>query len=175
MIAFLDILDTQEEKERFTCLYNSYKDLLYWIALNKTHNNEDAEECVQETFFYVAKNFGKIEDIKSAKTKKYLSTIVTGFAINVYNNSKKTVFSADEASIDLEIEYFENYDETELLYVFDTVLDEESRIFFYLKYLFGYKSKEIANMYNVNDTYVRKKIQYAKEKLKNCLKDGDAQ
>lgn len=56
---FLNLLDTQTEKEKFTELYNTYKDLLYWIALKRTNNIEDAEECVQETFFYVAKHFEK--------------------------------------------------------------------------------------------------------------------
>lgn len=51
MIVFLDLLDTQEEKDKFTELYNFYKDLLYWIALKKTDNIEYAEECVQDTFF----------------------------------------------------------------------------------------------------------------------------
>lgn len=90
MIAlFLNLLDTQAEKEKFSELYYTYKDLLYWIALKKTNCTEDAEECVQETFFYAAKHFEKIGDIKSKSTKCYLSTIVTGFAVDIFNSSKK--------------------------------------------------------------------------------------
>ena len=66
---FLNLLDTQTEKDRFTELYDTYKDLLYWIALKRTNNIEDAEECVQETFFYVAKHFEKIGEVKSKRTK----------------------------------------------------------------------------------------------------------
>ena len=74
--SFLNLLDTQTEKEKFIELYDTYKDLLYWIALKRTNCNEDAEECVQETFFYIAKHFEKINDVNSKKTKIYLSTIV---------------------------------------------------------------------------------------------------
>lgn len=88
---FLNLLDTQTEKEKFMELYNEYKDLLYWIALKRTNCIEDAEECVQETFFYVAKHFDKITEIVSKQTKIYLSTIVTGFAIDIYNNSIKLI------------------------------------------------------------------------------------
>lgn len=170
MIAvFLSLIDYESDKEKFTELYNTYKDLLYWIALRKTNSVEDSEECVQETFFYVAKHFEKIGDIKSKRTKCYLSTIVTGFAIDIYNNSKKvnTVSLDDENSAD--IQYYEDFEKAELLTAFDNVLDEESKIYFYLKYIYKYKSSEIAEIYNVKDSYVRKKLQYAKEKLRKHL------
>ena len=80
---FLNLLDTQNEKNKFIKLYDTYSDLLYWIALKKTSCIEDAEECVQETFLYVAKHFDKIGEINSKKTKIYLSTIITGFAIQL--------------------------------------------------------------------------------------------
>ena len=63
MMFFLTLLDTEEEKKKFIELYDTYKDLLYWIAFSKVNNIEDAEDCVQETFFYVAKNFNKIGEI----------------------------------------------------------------------------------------------------------------
>ena len=108
--VFLSLIDSESDKEKFTELYNTYKDLLYWIALRKTNSVEDSEECVQETFFYVAKHFEKISDVKSKRTKGYLSAIVTGFAIDIYNNSKKanTVSLDDEDSAD--IQYYEDFE-----------------------------------------------------------------
>lgn len=172
MIAvFLSLLDTQTEKEKFKELYNVYKDLLYWIAFKRTNNAEDAEECVQETFFYVAKNFEKVGEVDSKRTKGYLSAIVTGFAIDVYNKSKEIInLSVYDENVE-DIACFENYDKSELSSVFDELLDEESKIFFYLKYVYSYKSSEIAEIYNVNDTYVRKKLQYAKEKLRKYFEE----
>ncbi len=169
--VFLSLIDSESDKEKFTELYNTYKDLLYWIALRKTNSVEDSEECVQETFFYVAKHFEKISDVKSKRTKGYLSAIVTGFAIDIYNNSKKTntVSLDDEDSAD--IQYYEDFEKTELLTAFDNVLDEESKIYFYLKYIYKYKSSEIAQIYKVKDSYVRKKLQYAKEKLRKHLEE----
>lgn len=172
MIAFLNLLDTQAEKEEFIKLYDKYKNLLYWIAFQKTNNIETAEECVQETFFYVAKHFDRIDDVESKRTKCYLSVIVNGFAVDVYNKS----LNSDVASKDFEntsSEYYDNLSTIELQSVFDKVLDDESKIFLYLKYIYHYKSKEIADMYGVKDTYVRKKIQSAKNKLKKYFeKEG---
>lgn len=165
--VFLNLLDNQADKEKFINLYNTYKDLLYWIALKRTNRIEDAEECVQNTFLYVSSHFEKIDQVESKRTKCYLSTIVTGFAIDIYNESKKVILVPTEDNIDLA--YFEDFEKTELLSVFDDVLDEESKVFLYLKYIYGYKSREIAEIYKVNNSYVRKKIQYAKEKLKKHL------
>ncbi len=167
---FLNLLDTQNEKEKFIELYDTYKDLLYWIALNRTKNIEDAEECVQETFFYVAKNFEKIDEVNSKRTKCYLSTIVTGFAIDIYKDSQKIDVNLNDDDDLKDIEYFENFEKVELLAAFDKLLDEESKIFLYLKYIYEYKSSEIAEIYNVKDSYVRKKLQYAREKLKQNLR-----
>lgn len=170
MLAFLYLLDTVEEKNKFTNLYNLYKDLLYWIAKNKVKNVQDAEDCVQETFFYIAKNFHKIGDVESKRTKCYLSTIVTGFAIDIYNKSNKISYiSTDNEEETIELKNYEEYTKTELLMVFDKILDEESKVIFYLKYIYGYKSAEIAELYNVKDSYIRKKLQYSKEKLRKAL------
>lgn len=168
---FLAMLDTQTEKDRFAQLYDAYKDLLYWIAVQKTKNAQDAEECVQETFFYVANHFEKIGEVNSKRTKCFLATIVNGFAIDIYNNAKKLSFvSADDVLNDTA--YFEDFEKAELLSVFDDVLDDESKIYFYLKYIYCYKSSEIAQLYNVKDSYIRKKLQYARNKLKKYLEGG---
>lgn len=172
-MMFLNLLDTQEEKDSFLELYDTYKDLLYWIALRKTNSIEDAEECVQETFFYVAKHFDKIGEIKSKRTKCYLSTIVTGFAIDIYNDFQKSELISNDDNELRDIEYLENFEKVELTVAFDDILDEESKIFFYLKYIYNYKSSEIAKIYNVKDSLVRKKLQYAREKLKQYLIQGE--
>lgn len=170
---FLNLLDAQTEKEKFTELYDTYKDLLYWIALKRTNNIEDAEECVQETFFYAAKHFEKIGEVKSKRTKCYLATIVTGFAVDIYNESNKINTVSTEDNNDLnDSEYFESFEKAELLSVFDEALDEKSKVLLYLKYIYGYKSGEIAEIYKVSGSYVRKKIQYAKEKLRKYFEEG---
>ncbi len=179
MIAlFLNHFSNETERSKFINLYNTYKNLLYWIAFNKLNNVEDAEECVQETFLYVSKHFDKIGFVDDKTTKCYLVTIVTGFAVDMYNKSKKAdKILYDDNDVNFEnnstdLKYFDNYDEVELLSVFNNVLDDESKVYFYLKYIYGYKSREIADMFKVKDSYIRKKLQYAKEKLRKSLKGG---
>ena len=169
MMLYLNLLNTQQEKNEFENLYNTYKNLLFWVARQKTADNRDAEECVQETFFYIAKNFDRIKQIDSSKTKGYLCTIVTGFAIDIYNKSRKEQFLLNYKEQTDTADEFDRFKKIELFSVFDKVLNEQDKIFFYLKYLYGYTSGEIAQLYEVKDTYVRKRIQYSKEKLRKEL------
>lgn len=94
---FLNLLDTQNEKDKFIKLYDKYKNMLYWISYGKTQSCQDAEECVQETFFYVAKHFEKIGDVNSSQTKGYLATIVTGFSRKKKFISISNMFTATRA------------------------------------------------------------------------------
>ena len=46
---FLNLLDTQSEKDKFANLYDKYKNLLYWITYEKTKSNHKAQKNKQET------------------------------------------------------------------------------------------------------------------------------
>lgn len=141
---FLNLLDTQNEKDKFIKLYDKYKNMLYWISYGKTQSCQDAEECVQETFFYVAKHFEKIGDVNSSQTKGYLATIVTGFSIDVYNKSKKYGrIDIENNNIAENLSYFDNIETVELSSAIESVLSEEEKIYIYLKYVYGYKSAEL--------------------------------
>ena len=48
-------------------------------------------------------------------------------------------------------------------------LDDMYKIPLVLKIIFGYKSKEIANIMNISDTNVRKRIYDAKKKIRKTL------
>lgn len=125
---FLNLLDTQSEKDKFIKLYDKYKNMLYWISYGKTQSCQDAEECVQETFFYVAKHFEKIGDVNSSKTKGYLATIVTGFSIDVYNKSKKYGrIDIENNNVAENLSYFDNIETVELSSAIESVLSEEEK------------------------------------------------
>lgn len=173
MIAFLDLLDTEYEKEQFTELYNKYSNLLYKIAFNKVNNVHDAEDCVQDTFLYIAKNFYKIEDINSTKTKYFLSTIVSSIAIDRFRRSKKIEFiSLDDYEKYEDLSYIDNYEPNEISFCIDK-LDDDSKNLIYLTYYFGYKSKEIAEMLGVKNDAIKQRLCRARKKLKKIIEEGE--
>lgn len=171
MIAFLDLIDNDNDKERFRQLYNKYKGLMAHIAMQKLDSQEDVEDTLQDAFFYIAKHFYKIGDIHSPQTKCFVAVITESYAISRYRKDKKNqnIVSLDEAEINSVADHFNHYSSTDLKMVIDSLSDEYKNLI-YLKYVFGYKSREIADIYGITDSSVRKKIQFAKAEIRNMLK-----
>ena len=47
---YLSMVETEEEKDLVTELYNTYKQILFNVSMSILHNTADAEDAVQETF-----------------------------------------------------------------------------------------------------------------------------
>ena len=172
MIAFLDLIDDYDDKERFVLLYNKYKSLMAHIAMQKLDSQEDVEDVLQDAFLYIAKNFRKIGDVNSSQTKSFVAVITEGYAISKYRKGKNSynIISIDEAAeVHALADDSDAYSSTDLKMVIDTLSDEYKNMI-YLKYVFGYKSREIADIYGITASLVRKKMQFARAEIKNKLK-----
>ena len=173
LIAFLDLLDTEEEKSKFQELYCKYDNLLMWIAMQKLHNSHWAEESVQDAWFYIAKNFDKIKGIDSSHAKGYLATVAEGFAISKFRKETKIVKLKDMESTDLTGIYndsFDTFSASDLKIAIDSLNDEYKNLL-YLTYVYGYTSFEISEIYGIKPANVRKRIQFAKEEIRNYFKE----
>lgn len=177
MMMFLSVIETPQEKSRFKQLYEKYSNLVMYIAMQKLNNPTLAEEAVQDTFMYIAKNFNKIGDVDDVKTKNFVATIANGFAINKYNKENKqniissyvaTGYTAKEKD-DLN---FDSYSFIELKNAID-LLSDENKNYLYLKYVYGYTSKEIAKVYGISPELVRKRLQFAKRDVRKYLTESE--
>ncbi len=161
MIAFFNVIENNADKNKFILLYEKYKNLVIWIALKH----------LQETFMYIAKNFSKISEVESPSTKKYIATIADAYAIKIFHKENKfATLQSEFKNFDDETD-FNSFEATELKSAIHK-LPEKERNILWLKYVYGYKSKEIAEIYDMNDALVRKTIQLAKQHLKKIMK-GD--
>lgn len=178
MVAFLDLIDEYEDKKRFEQLYYRYRGLMAHIALAKVGTQEDAEDVLQEAFLYIAKHFEKIGEINANSTKRFIAVITEGYAIKKYKSEKRHAHTdEEEAEFNKAAEDFDLgiFDKIELMAAIDE-LPDEYRNLLYMAYIFGYTSKELADMFKIPETSVRKRIQYAKcrvrENLKGEMKNG---
>ncbi|MGN0522411.1 MAG: RNA polymerase sigma factor [Eubacterium sp.] len=168
IIEFLSLIDDPESKTRFQELYDRYKSLVMWISLKKLDDEQIAEDCVQETFLYIAKHFDKIGEVNTPETKCYVSTIAQGIAISRYRKEKIIRYFNSNTDI-VPFGSTDNvYGEVELSSIID-MLPDEDRNMLYLKYVFGYKSSEIAQVYNISDALVRKRLEYIRKRLKKMV------
>lgn len=62
MLPFLELLDTQEEKDKLLLLYECFENQLYLTAYSKTKDKQKAEDMVHDTFVTMTKYLDKISE-----------------------------------------------------------------------------------------------------------------
>jgi len=66
---YLAMLETQEDKDKMTELYETYREYLCNIAQSILHSKDDAEDVLHEAFLRIANDFTKIGEVSSRKTE----------------------------------------------------------------------------------------------------------
>ena len=68
---YLSMVETEEEKDLVTELYNTYKQILFNVSMSILHNTADAEDAVQETFVRII-NLKLTVQMKNAPKRIFL-------------------------------------------------------------------------------------------------------
>ena len=170
MVIFF-IIDTKEELNKYTHLFNKYKGLIYSVSKIYLERIELAEENLQDVMLYIAENFEKIGDVDSKQTKGLVILISVSKAKNTYKyNLRHNPDSINYCSLDdvLELVDDREFDDSDVV-LLSSLIDELPDVYkipLFFKYVYDYKSKEIAQILGVSDALVRKRIQLAKKQLK---------
>ena len=168
---FLSLIDEETEKEKFEKIYYRYRSLMHYVAAGILDDDHLAEDAVQEAFFRVARNFGKVGKAESVQTKNFLALITRNVALNMIEAVKK---QPGPMEIDPEIQ--EGAEERGNLRnsvpdsAFDAVsvaelkksilsLPERYRIVLYLAGVYEYSMLEIASLLNLPLETVKKRLQ----------------
>ncbi len=153
---------------KFETEYNKYKDDVYRLAYSYTLNKQDAEDVLQKAFFQLYKNLYKFSDSESIKHWLVVVTI---------NQCKNSLISSWKNKV-IHPDNIENYDISisSNYTLIDSVLSKLKktyRIPFYLNLMYGYTSKEIANVMNLTEGSVKMRLKRAKEILKSELEEKE--
>ncbi|MBQ8804648.1 MAG: sigma-70 family RNA polymerase sigma factor [Tyzzerella sp.] len=62
MLIYMLMIDSSDDQSKFEKLYNEYKGLMFYVANNILHNEQDAEDAVHHAFVKIAENIEKIEE-----------------------------------------------------------------------------------------------------------------
>ena len=89
MLIYLQMLESPEEKSILEQIYLEYRGLMYHVAYEILHNEQDAEDAVHHAFVKIAENIKKITDPVCPKTHSYVVTIVEHQAIDQYRRLQK--------------------------------------------------------------------------------------
>lgn len=176
MFIYLMMLDTEEEKSKFEKIYFKYRQLMFKVANDILSDEYLAEDTVHKSFIKIMKHLDKINDIECPKTKGFIVIVVKHIAIDLYRKRKREeVVQIDEEML---IEYRGMTVEQEVIDKIETpltvailLLPHHYSEIILLKYSHNYTDKQIAKLLGVSEDNVKKRLQRAKRKLKEVLKE----
>ena len=169
MLIYLQMIDTPEERSKFEQIYLEYKGLMFHVAYEILHNEQDAEDAVHQAFVKIAENIKKIDAPVCPKTHSYVVTIVEHQAIDQYRRLQKHP----------SVELIEEIQGTNAHYEGDNDLTKcilklpaRYREMILLRYHHGYTVREIAKMLGLSLPAAIKLDQRAKNKLKKLCEEA---
>ena len=85
MLIYLQIIETDEEKSKFESIYKAYRGLMYHVAFERMHHEQDSEDVVHHVFMKIAENIKIIEPV-SPRTKQLVVTMVNNHVTDVFRS-----------------------------------------------------------------------------------------
>ncbi|GHU47210.1 hypothetical protein FACS1894120_5020 [Clostridia bacterium] len=177
MLAFyISIIDNPNDKEKFTSLYEKYKDHMYKVAFSILRNNENAEDAVQNSFLRIIKNFSLFDNVFCEKTRRLIVIISKQCAIEIYRKVKTaSEFSENiEPDFDIASEYNLENDvlsnaNRERIYNFIKNLPATYKDVIRLRFVEDYSNDEIAKILGITKTNVETRVTRGKAMLASAI------
>lgn len=162
-------------------LERKYAGVCHAIARNLLPNSEDAEECVNETFFQV---WNKIPPERPEKLKPWLGKLVRNNAIKLYQKSHaqkrdaamtQTIHELEEmlpssGNLEKDIEAAELGEQISKWLI---TLPQNDRVLFVRRYWYGIPLKKLARETGVSANALAQKMYRLRVSLKTYLEQED--
>ena len=150
-------------------IYKEYSKQVYNFLLFLSHDESLSEELMQETFYIAIKNINKFRG--ECKINVWLCQIAKRlFYKNIKKDKKYKKISFEEMEDLIEdVNIYEHTEEKSDLYNAIRKLDMMSQKIVLLRIVLDFSFKQIANILEKSETYVRVNFYRIKEKLKEDL------
>lgn len=160
------------DKNNFYNIYEKYKYLMFSIAMDILKDQHSAEDAVQEAFVKILKHYEKIDDIESDRTKRLIITITKNCAIDIYRKRSRQWNSETDIEKIIHLEHRDSYFAVESgRYKWIDKLPDMYKEVLILKYSSGFSNTEIAEILEVSEVNVRKRISRARKLLKKNIEE----
>lgn len=167
----------QRDKEAVSEVERSYAHLLRQIAQNITFSLEDAEECVNDTYFRLWNN---IPPERPVSLRNYAARITRNLAIDKFRKNRSKGRDCEIALITEEIDSVfgkadSQYDSVELKEIINTFLgklDEKNRVLFVRRYWQAESIKELAEQFHMKESAVKMRLSRTRVKFRKYLEEG---
>ena len=171
---FIMTIEDPQIRELFAGLYALYEEFMYQTAYSVLKNSADAEDAVHQVFLRLLENGAEL-DPSDARLRAYLGIAAKNAALNLLRNSDRTVSLEDpdtaaapgfEPRLDPASETSELQDAVAQL----PGAYKEVVILYYYE---GYRIKEIAKITGQKPSAVQKRLERARQMLREILEGKD--
>lgn len=171
MLAFfLAVLESNEERQQFTALYEQYHTKMEQVAWNILKNQHDTEDAIQNSFLQVIRHFEKISSIPCEELIFWIISIVKNEALMILRKRQNILPLEDWDGFDRSAS--DTVDDMELVELF-RCLPETYRAVLEMKLLIGYTDREIAEHLGISETAVSSRANRGRALLRRLLeKEG---
>ena len=178
LAIYLALIDEPSDKEKFTQIYHAYKNMMFGVAVSVLHTTALAEEAVQDSFLKIAKRISSFSEPVCSKTASLIVIIVRNTSIDCLRKEKPGSTLPYDETIDIS-EDLQMPDIGDVLsggveFVMDMIssMDKSYSDVLKLKYIYGYRNSEIADMLNISIKNAEMLVYRAKLILKNKLEEN---
>lgn len=155
LIFLLAALESEEDRRKFTAVYEQYHTRLEDAAIGILKNQADAEDAVQNAFVQIIRHFEKISQIPCEELPFWLISIVKNESLMILRKRSRTVPLPDlEGPADAAKAVTEYSELVELF----RQLPDTYRAALEMKILFGYSDRDIAKHLGISETAVSTRV-----------------
>ena len=155
-------------------LFETYKEMMFKIAMGILHNESDAEDVVQDTFLWIINNLDRISQIPCHERGNYFASIIEHRSIDICR--KKTKHPTENFDEQLDLRADERVEETvlsnatvdEIKGALNELLGKDYEMLYL--YLFKQMSpKEIGEAMGISENNIRTYIKRARKRFVKIL------
>lgn len=168
---FLSVLEDENDRKKFTMIYELYHGQMEKVAMRILQNQRDAEDAMQNAFLRIIDHFSKVDQIHDDELLFWVISIVKNEALMIYRKNMKIVpLEQDWDVFANPTEEIQNYSELVALF---SKLPETYRTVLEMRFIIGYAEKEIAKILNITETAVSTRVSRGRQLLRKIVeKEG---
>ena len=172
---YLSLLETEEEKQKMTQIYDQYKYYCVYIAKKLLTNHDDAEDATHAAFIEIIKRKEKYFALKRSDFRAALVVIVKNKAYDILRLRKKEGATAADLADDIAddtpsaLEILLHDEDYDLLRSALKELTPSYSNILLLKYFEDMSNSEIAEALQTNNKNVEVRLYRAKNRLRQTI------
>ena len=166
LAMYLSMLETPEDKERFTRLYEAWEKKLYAVALHILRNPSQAEDAVQQTWLRLLQRWEQVSALSRDEAGGYAVTVVKNAAIDLLRKEQRAVQFSEAWEAPSREDRAEEYD---YLVSMIRALPDGYRRILELKCVEEETNREIARRMGLNESTVASRVQRGRAMLRERL------